>query len=168
MSSVQRLCFVCLGNIVRSPLAENMFIRLTEKSGSADRYEVDSAGTSAWHVGEPPDSRMRRVAARNGLKYDGRSRQFQYGDLEYYDLVLAMDLDNQKDLTSMVSTPEQASKIHLLREYDPNGGSNLSVPDPYYSGSHAFDEVYTIVERSVRGLLEHLEQGELIERETGR
>lgn len=168
MSSVQRLCFVCLGNIVRSPLAENMFIQLAEQAGTADHYEVDSAGTSAWHVGESPDSRMRRVAARNGLKYGGRSRQFQYSDLEYYDLVLAMDLDNQKDLTSMVSTPEQASKIHMLREYEPNGGSNLSVPDPYYSGRHAFDEVYTIVERSVQGLLEYLEQGELIESETGR
>lgn len=163
LSSVQRLCFVCLGNIVRSPLAENMFIQLAEQAGTADRYEVDSAGTSAWHVGEPPDSRMRRAAARYGLKYDGRSRQFQYSDLEYYDLILAMDLDNQKNLTSLASTPEQAGKIHLLREYDPNGGSNLSVPDPYYSGSNAFDEVYTIVERSVRGLLENLEQGEVVE-----
>jgi len=72
-----KICFVCLGNIVRSPLAENMFAHLAEKEGVGDKYEVDSAGTSAYHVGEAPDSRMRQVAAEKGLEYTGRARQFQ-------------------------------------------------------------------------------------------
>ena len=69
MSETTRICFVCLGNIVRSPLGENMFRHLAQQAGVSDRYEVDSAGTGGWHVGESPDSRMRKVAARNGLKY---------------------------------------------------------------------------------------------------
>ncbi len=157
--SVQRICFVCLVNIVRSPLAENLFIHLADQTGVAGSYEVDSAGTSAWHIGEPPDSRMRREAARHGLRYDGRSRQFQHRDLDRYDLILAMDKENHDDLSNMARTPEQGAKIHLLRDYDPRGGANLSVPDPYYAGRDAFEEVYVIIERSVRGLLQQLEAG---------
>ena len=75
MKGKKRICFVCLGNIVRSPLAEHMFLHLADKAGVAEKYEVDSAGTGDWHLGEQPDGRMRRVAAAHGLVYDGRSRQ---------------------------------------------------------------------------------------------
>jgi protein-tyrosine phosphatase len=146
-----------LGNIVRSPLAEHLFLRLAKQAGVDHKYEVDSAGVDSWHVGEPPDGRMRRVAAAHGLKYDGAARQFRRNELDYFDLIVAMDLENMADLKSMARTPEQRSKIRLLREFGPQGNRNAAVPDPYYGGIHGFEEVYRIVERSVEGLLNELE-----------
>ena len=152
----QRILFVCLGNIVRSPLAENMFRHLAEQAGLADRYEVDSAGTGGWHVGERPDRRMRQVAARHGFRYDGRARQFQRSDFDHFDLIIAMDAQNRADLRRLARSPEDEAKIHTLREFDPHGGPTAPVPDPYYGGIDGFEEVYTIVERSCRGLLDAL------------
>ena len=157
MTDVASICFVCLGNIVRSPLAENLFIYQAEKIGVAEEYQVDSAGLSAWHLGESPDSRMRRVAARHGIRYDGSARQFLRDDFDRFDLIIAMDSENYRELSMMARTPEQQEKIHLLREFDPLGGVDRSVPDPYYEGQLAFEEVFFIVERSVRGLLLNLE-----------
>lgn len=158
MSSVTRICFVCLGNIVRSPLAENMFRHLVRQAGRADQYEISSAGTSSWHVGEPPDARMRQVAAAHGFTYTGRARQFKAGDIDRLDLIIAMDHENEADLLAMTHTPEQRARVHLLREFDPEGDRRDDVPDPYYSGLNGFERVYTMVERSCRGLLEHLEK----------
>jgi protein-tyrosine phosphatase len=156
-----KICFVCLGNIVRSPLAEGLFVQQAFQAGLADQYLVDSAGMSDWHVGEPPDARMRRVAARRGLIYDHRARQFRRSDLDVFDLILAMDRENREDLLDLARTVDQQAKIHLLREFDPDGGPNVSVPDPYYGGLDDFDEVYLTIERSVCGLLAALKDGEL-------
>jgi len=156
---VTRVCFVCLGNIVRSPLAENLFLHLVEQAGLGDKYEADSAGIGAWHVGEQPDSRMRRIAAQHGLSYDGRARQIQRSDLDRFDLLIAMDTENYHDLLRLARTPEQEAKVHTMREFDPLGGPRAVVPDPYYGGIDGFEEVYQIVERSCRGLLEALEAG---------
>ncbi|MFO8037706.1 MAG: low molecular weight protein-tyrosine-phosphatase [Anaerolineales bacterium] len=155
-----RICFVCLGNIVRSPLAEHMFNHLAEEMGVDGKYEVDSAGTSAYHVGEAPDARMRQVAREQGLMYTGRARQFQKRDFDRCDLIVAMDMENRRVLESMAATPAQKSKIRLMREFDPQGGPDEPVPDPYYGGAEGFRRVYDIVERSVRGLLEALESGQ--------
>lgn len=157
MSKLTRICFVCLGNIVRSPFAENMFRYLAEQENVAHKYEVDSAGTSRWHIGERPDPRMRKVAAKYGFKYDGRARQIDPEDLEYFDLLIAMDASNRDSLLSLMKNSEHREKIHVLREYDPEGDSNSPVPDPYYGGIDGFEEVYNIVKRSCRGLLETLE-----------
>lgn len=159
MAEVIRICFVCLGNIVRSPLAENMFMHLAEKAGVADRYEIDSAGTSAWHVGEAPDSRMRRVAAQHGLRYDGRARQFKRSDFGQFDLIMAMDRENREDLRSLARSQDDVDKIHMLREFDPLGGDGAGVPDPYYGGIDGFIEAYRVIERSCRNLLKALEEG---------
>lgn len=156
-----RVCFVCLGNIVRSPLAEALFRQLAEKDGVEDNYSIDSAGTGAWHIGESPDHRMRQVAKRHGLVYDGRSRQFQDDDFEKFDLVFAMDRENRYDLNRLARNPESKAKIHLFREFDPLGGPDASVPDPYYGGIDGFEEVYMLVERTCKGLLQALESGEL-------
>jgi len=156
LDPVLRICFVCLGNIVRSPLAENMFIDKVDQTNLDGKYEVDSAGISEWHVGEPPDFRMRRVAAKHGLLYDGRARQFQARDLDYFDLIIAMDNENREDLLSLARTPEQAKKIYTLRAFDPLGGPDFAIPDPYYGGSDGFEEVYKIVDRSIDGLLQWL------------
>jgi len=154
------LCFVCLGNIVRSPLAENLFVHLSEKAGVGDKYQVDSAGTSNWHVGEPPDWRMQRVAGRHGVKIDGRARQFQVDDFERFDMILAMDIHNRDTLRIQAPDEQARRKIHLLREFDPHASPESSVPDPYYEGIDGFDEIYQIIERSCQGLLGKLEAGE--------
>ncbi len=152
----KRICFVCLGNIVRSPLAENLFRYLAEQAGVVDKFEVDSAGTGAWHVGEPPDSRMRRVAASHGLKYSGRARQIRPEDLDHFDIIIAMDRQNLVDLARIARSPESARKIRLLREFDPDSQPQAGVPDPYYGGIDGFEEVYQIVERSTSNLLNAL------------
>ena len=161
MSSEFRICFVCLGNIVRSPLAENLFKHLSENAGVSHKYDVDSAGTGSWHVGARPDSRMRSVASQQGFEYDGRARQFKRHDFHRFDLIVAMDTNNRSDLMRMAQTPQHQEKIRLLREFDPQGRKNSAVPDPYYGGIDGFEEVYEIVERSCRGLLASLEDGKL-------
>jgi len=138
-----------------------MFKHLAEQTGNADRYEVDSAGTGAWHVGEPPDRRMRQVAARRGFKYDGRARQFKQSDFEKFDLIIAMDTENRANLKRLARGAEDEAKIHLMREFDPQGHPNDSVPDPYYDGIDGFEHVYDIVERSCQGLLDALKDGGL-------
>ncbi len=159
MPQVVSICFVCLGNIVRSPLAEGKFKDLVRQRGVDHKYRVDSAGTSAWHVGEPPDWRMRRVASRHGLNYDGRARQFGSEDIHAFDLIIAMDTNNKDDLFSLCESPEERQKIHLLREFDPYGGPEVSVPDPYYGGMDGFEEVYRIVTRSCQAIFDWLEKG---------
>jgi protein-tyrosine phosphatase len=158
-SSRTRLLFVCLGNIVRSPLAEALFIQETQKMGLGSRFSADSAGVSGWHVGEAPDPRMVRVAAARGLLYDHRSRQVSARDLENFDLVIAMDRENYGDLRSLAANQEQIYKIHMLREWDPMGGPLLSVPDPYYGGIDGFEEVFATIVRSVQGLVQALSKG---------
>lgn len=157
----KQICFVCLGNIVRSPLAESLFLHLAQQAGVAHKYEADSAGTGPWHVGESPDPRMRRVAARHGLSYKGRARQFQRQDLESFDLILAMDQDNYGELLQMAVNDDQRQKIHLLREFDLQGGPRAVVPDPYYGGIDGFEKTYQVIERSCFGLLQALEAGKL-------
>ena len=154
-----RICFVCLGNVVRSPLAESLFLSLSDQAKVAHKYQVDSAGISGYHVGEQPDARMRRVAARHGLRYGGRARQFHPRDFNRFDLIVAMDSTNRQDLIHLAPDEEARSKIRLLREYDPQGGPNAPVPDPYYGGIEGFEEVYTIIERSCKGLLLELKGG---------
>lgn len=158
MSKKTRILFVCLGNIVRSPLAENVFRHLATQAGVAHAFELDSAGTGGWHTGESPDPRMRRVAAARGLVYDGNARQVSPHDFERFDWIIAMDQENRANLLYLARTPSEREKIHLLREYDPMGGPQAEVPDPYYGGIRGFEEVYDIVERACKGLFETLQQ----------
>jgi protein-tyrosine phosphatase len=154
------ILFVCLGNIVRSPLAENLFLHLADQAGVGDKYLVDSAGTGSWHVGEQPDSRMRRVAADHGFEYSGRARQFERRDFDRFDLIIAMDRHNRSDLLKLARSEADRARVHLLREFDPLGGSNAEVPDPYYGGIDGFEKVFRIVERACNGLLESLQEAE--------
>lgn len=159
VSGPRRILFVCMGNIIRSPLAEHLFRHLAMESRLDGKVEVDSAGTGGWHAGEAPDARMRRTAAGHGLKYTGEARQVRLRDFEEFDLILAMDTDNLAELRSRARGPGQLERIRLLRDYDPEAGRNASVPDPYYGGDEAFEETYAIVERGVRGLIHNLESG---------
>ena len=157
MTDKTRILFVCLGNIVRSPLAENMFRHLASQAGVGDQYEADSAGIGAWHVGESPDERMRHVAAGRGLLYDGSARQFSPRDFDRFDLIIAMDQDNRANLLYQARSQADREKIRLMREFDSLGMPQAEVPDPYYGGLRGFEEVYDIVERSCKGLLEVLQ-----------
>lgn len=161
MENKTRILFVCLGNIVRSPLAENLFAHLAEQAGMGDRYLADSAGTGGWHTGEQPDARMRQVAAGRGFRYDGNARQFTPADFDRFDWIIAMDASNRSNLAALARSETDADKIRMMRAFDPAGNSDDPVPDPYYGGIDGFERVYDIVERSCRGLLETLENGSL-------
>jgi protein-tyrosine phosphatase len=161
MKKPTRILFVCLGNIVRSPLAENLFRHLAQQQGLDSTYRVDSAGTSAYHVGEPPDARMRRTAAGYGLDYDGSARKFRTHDFDEFDLIVAMDLTNRDNLMALARNEDDQEKIILMREFDPQAPPEAEVPDPYYGGMDGFEKTYAIVERSVKGLLDSLEDGGL-------
>ncbi|MCL5428895.1 MAG: low molecular weight phosphotyrosine protein phosphatase [Chloroflexi bacterium] len=161
MTQPVRILFVCLGNIIRSPLAARLFEREVEEAGLEGKYEADAAGTADYHVGQAPDERMVRTAARRGFHYTHRARQIERSDLDEFDLVIPMDLENKTDIEALARKPEQRAKIHLLREFDPKAHGALAVPDPWYGGPSGFEDAYDIIERSARGLLEALEAGKL-------
>ena len=161
MSKPTRILFVCLGNIIRSPLAARLFERAAQEAGVDDKYEVDSAGTGDWHKGETPDERMLRTAARRGFKYTHRARQLKPADLDDFDLIVPMDLENKADIEALARKPSQRAKVHLLREFDAQADGAMGVPDPWYGGPSGFEDVYDIVERSVRSLLDSLEASRL-------
>ena len=161
MSNPKRLLFVCLGNIVRSPLAEHLFLRRAAEAGLDGKYAAESAGIANWHEGEEPDPRMRRIAAARGLVYTGSARQFRIRDFPRYDLILGMDTENRAALLALARSDDDREKIHLLREFDPQAPSDASVPDPYYDGINSFEDTYQIIDRSIQGLLEALERGQV-------
>ncbi len=147
--------FVCLGNICRSPLAEGVFRHLVEERGLADRFDIDSAGTGAWHGGERPDGRAAAVAERHGVSMDSRARQVEAEDLQRFDHILAMDRSNLRELQKMMGLSGAEVALHLLREYDPEEDGD-EVPDPYYGGAGGFEQVYAMVYRSCEALLEDI------------
>lgn len=150
------ISFVCMGNICRSPTAEAVMRGLVREAGLDHAIAIDSAGTGAWHVGEERDSRSRAVAKRRGMPITGVARQFVRGDFERFDLVLALDEDNQRDLRRLAPNDDERAKIRLLREFDPDAAPGTEVPDPYYGGPDGFEHVFDICLSACRGLLDHL------------
>lgn len=150
-----RVLFVCMGNICRSPTAEGVFREYVRRHAPELALEIDSAGTHDYHVGEAPDSRAIKAAARRGLDLSGlRARQVEDEDFERFDLILAMDRLNHDTLLER-SPPEYHPRIRLFLEFggDPDV---LEVPDPYYGGAKGFDEVLDLVEEAAARLLEEL------------
>jgi protein-tyrosine phosphatase len=145
-----------MGNICRSPTAEGMMRHVLLEAGLDSRVEVDSAGTGAWHVGDCADPRARAAARRRGIDLHSVARQVTRKDLDSFDLILAADADNQRDLLALAGDdPERRAKVRRLREFDHvsvNAGE-LDVPDPYYGGPEGFDQVLDIVDAACRGLL---------------
>ncbi len=150
-----RVLFVCLGNICRSPTAEGVMRGLVREAGLEDRIEIDSAGTGSWHVGNPPDPRSTAAAARRGVVLDGAARTVTADDFDDWDLLVAMDRENQRELLRRAPDDAARAKVKLLREYDPASvaAGDLEVPDPYYGDEAGFDRVITMVEAAVPGLL---------------
>ncbi|TVQ68191.1 MAG: low molecular weight phosphotyrosine protein phosphatase [Balneolaceae bacterium] len=152
-----KICFVCLGNICRSPTGEGAFQHLVNERGLQAFFIVDSAGTSAYHIGEPANSKSQWVANQNGVTLHSRAARFKASDLEYYDLILAMDHENLANLKALDPAGKHHDKIRLMRDYDPDPGDG-AVPDPYYGGMNGFQDVFTMVMRSCEALLSELEE----------
>jgi protein-tyrosine phosphatase len=156
-----RVLFVCLGNICRSPTAEGAMRALVRDAGLGDSIEIDSAGTGGWHVGSPPDPRAVAAAGARGIALEGLARQVRQDDFEHFDLLLAMDRSNLRELRQMASGEEQRAKVRLLREFDPagTGDGDLDVPDPYYGAPGGFEEVLDLVQAACAGLLAQIRDG---------
>lgn len=148
-----RVLFVCMGNICRSPTAEGVLRALVAERGLDGAVEVDSAGTHAFHIGEPADRRMRRVALDRGYELGSSARQVTPEDLDRFDLVLAMDRDNLAELQALNGTGKAG--LHLFSDFLPQG-SPLDVPDPYYGGHQGFERVLDLVEEGCPAILDHL------------
>jgi protein-tyrosine phosphatase len=149
-----RVLFVCLGNICRSPTAEAVMRRLVEERGLTADVHLDSAGTGGWHVGAAPDERATAVAARRGVALAGTARQVRPSDFEDFDLLVAMDGANRRELLRM-APPGTEHKVRLLA--GPEGP--VEVPDPYYGGEDGFDTVLDLVDDACRRLLDELHDG---------
>jgi len=156
-----RILFVCLGNICRSPLAEGLFIDKLKAAGLLEKYTVDSAGTSAFHEGSLADPRTRENAEANGVKLLSRSRPFSKKDFVDFDLIVAMDKSNFKNVK--VWEPgfvEQIAQVKMMRDFDLQS-PGADVPDPYYTGDQGFQNVFDILDRSTDELLRQLEEGDI-------
>jgi protein-tyrosine phosphatase len=152
-----KILFVCLGNICRSPTAEGVLRTLAAREAPDLPLEVDSAGTAAYHVGQPPDPRTRAAAARRGYDLSAlRARSIESADFERFDLILAMDRENLTLLRRRA--PAHAhERLRLFLEFAPDAVPQ-EVPDPYYGGPNGFEEVLDLVEAATRGLLAHLRE----------
>ncbi|PIQ49309.1 MAG: protein tyrosine phosphatase [Cytophagales bacterium CG12_big_fil_rev_8_21_14_0_65_40_12] len=153
MSKVKVL-FVCLGNICRSPLAEGIFTQKVIEMGLSDHFEIDSCGTSNYHIGEQPDPRTIKNALKNGVELNHQGRQFTYADFLEFDYILPMDQSNKRDIERLRPGHERAEAL-MMRYFDPLD-KNANVPDPYYDEEKGFQEVFEILYRSCASLLDFL------------
>jgi protein-tyrosine phosphatase len=152
-----RVLFVCLGNICRSPTAEGVFRQVVRQASLADYIDIDSAGTHAYHIGDPPDRRAQAAAARRGVDLSGlRGRQATPRDIEEFDYVLAMDRENLQNLQAICPSGLE-TKLRLFLEF---AGERVEreVPDPYFGGESGFDRVLDMIEDAAQGLLAHIRQ----------
>jgi protein-tyrosine phosphatase len=152
-----KVLFVCMGNICRSPTAEGVFTKLINQKNLDSRFTVDSAGTHAYHVGNPPDARAQQAALKRGVELQQlRARKVHSSDFEYFDYVLVMDDDNFA-IVIRECPDEHKDKVKYLLDYAPHLGVR-EVPDPYYGGKHGFEQVLDMVEDASLGFLESLEK----------
>jgi protein-tyrosine phosphatase len=136
-------------------MAEAVFQQQVKDAGLADQFQVDSAGTGRWHVGEPPHRGTREVLRRHGIPYQGRAHQVTTADLQAADYIVAMDSSNMEDLRWIDRQGHLDGKLYRLLDFAPPG-SPTNVPDPYYEGN--FDYVYQLVDAGASGLLAHIRQ----------
>ncbi|WP_030755444.1 MULTISPECIES: low molecular weight protein-tyrosine-phosphatase [unclassified Streptomyces] len=150
-----RVCFVCTGNICRSPMAESVFRAHVAADGLDALVEVDSAGTGGWHEGDGADPRAISVLEAAGYEQDHRARRFHSSWFARLDLVIALDAGHLRDLRALAPTAQDAAKVRLLRSYDPAASAaETDVPDPYYGPLDGFEECLELVEAASPGLLD--------------
>lgn len=157
---VFRICFVCTGNICRSPMAEAVFRELIRARGWENAVSVLSAGTGEWHVGEPSDPRTLFSLTERG--YEGHGHRARHFDVDWFDnldLIIACDRTHERMLKSWAPNDEARSKVHLLLSFDSDSNGALDIPDPYYSNREMFDTVLVMIERACVALFRQLEPG---------
>ncbi len=148
--------FICLGNICRSPAAEGIMKAMVEERGLGDEFLIDSAGIGGWHVGQLPDSRMRRCGAAHGYRFDSHARQFQKSDFGEFDTIVVMDNENYRAITSMASSDEDRKKVVRMADFLSHHREYTTIPDPYYGDETDFELVISLLEDALEGLLSYL------------
>ena len=152
---MHRILFLCMGNICRSPAAHCVFQHMVDDAGLTDQFEIESAGTIGFHVGNPPDGRMQEVMRARGIPIIGRSKQLDSFDMSHYDLILAMDNDNRSGALALARGDAQRAKVKLFCDYC-SEHSETEVPDPYSGGDRGFEHVMDLIEDGCRNLLKEL------------
>ncbi len=155
---MEKVIFVCLGNICRSPLAEGIMNKILKKEGLDDKVAIDSAGTGSWHIGELPDDRTYKIAEENAIELNNPARQVTVNDLEQFDYIIAMDENNLGSLYDMDPEMKYAHKFYLLRDFDRLAKDDKNVPDPYWGDEEEFQEIFKILERSLHEYVRFLKQ----------
>lgn len=151
-----RVCFVCSGNICRSPTAEGVFKKLAADAGLAHAFHVESFGIGDWHVGERPDPRTLRAAEARGYRLESRAQHWKARDFERFDYVVAMDRSHLRALHRLAANDAMKAKISLARDHVVEGPREADVPDPYYGELAGFDEVVDICHQACAALLADL------------
>ncbi len=141
-----------MGNICRSPAGEGVFKSLVDQAGLSEKIRIDSAGTSAYHIGEPADRRMQKHASKRNIVLTSRARQFCRNDFEEFDYIIAMDYINYQGIQSLDRSGKYSDKIFMMNDFS-DGYKGQAVPDPYYGGAAGFEKVLDMLEDSCRGLL---------------
>lgn len=154
------ILFICLGNICRSPAAEGIMKSLVEKAGLQDEFEIDSAGIGSWHVGQLPDSRMRKCGAEHGYNFNSHARQFQKSDFARFETIVVMDNENYRAITSMASSEADRKKVVRMADFLPHHREYTTVPDPYYGDYSDFELVITLLEDACQELLTKQQTGQ--------
>lgn len=155
-----KVLFVCLGNICRSPAGEGILKRMIKEQKLENYIAVDSAGTSGYHDGELPDSRMRQHGSRRGYKFDSISRRFTGNDFDNFDIILTMDDSNYHNIMRLAPDLDAERKVYRMVEFSQRF-SHDHIPDPYYSGADGFELVLDLLEDACEGLLAKIKKGEL-------
>jgi len=150
-----KLLFVCLGNICRSPAAENIMNHLAAEAGISSQIECDSAGTANYHSGNPPDRRMQAAATNRNIPMVGSARQFTKSDFTAFDLILAMDRENYANILALDPQGQYRDKVKLMCDFATQH-PDREVPDPYYGGVESFDYVIDLLTDACSGLLAQL------------
>ncbi|MBQ9229651.1 MAG: low molecular weight phosphotyrosine protein phosphatase [Prevotella sp.] len=152
----QRILFICLGNICRSPAAEGIFQQLVDDRGLSDDFHIDSAAIGPWHIGDLPDKRMRECGKRHGYLFNSRARQFSSDDFRHFDLIIGMDQDNLRAIRSKAKSEEDGKKIRLMADFLRHHPHHATIPDPYYGVDKDFELVIELLEDACMGLLDVL------------
>ena len=176
-----RILYVCMGNICRSPVAEATMLRVAEQANQSHRFQIESCGTSSYHIGSPPDARSQSVAKEYDIVLQSRAAAFVYHHFSCFDYIFAMDHQNYFDMLEIAKTMKDVEKVEMFRKYDPEGVSAsaqgfpesliakypqyvgkveniLAVPDPYFGGGNGFYNVQEMILRTCKNFLQTLRE----------